>query len=135
MKDSPREVTHFDGSECLDVEVGIERAQAAQEVQIPILLQRWMQTADHVYFGYSKRERFSDCPDDLVTRIFKGMGIALLGGKGAELAGEYTDVRIVDVPVVDIAGVVSIFSFPHDIGDDPKRVKIIRAIQIESIGL
>ena len=135
MKDSPREVAHLDGGECLDVEIGIERAQAAQEVQIPILLQRRVQAADHVHFRYSKGECFSDCSNDLLTRIFKGVGVALLGGKGAELAGEYTDVRIIDVPVVDIAGVVSIFSLSHDIGDDPKRVKIIRAIQIESIGL
>ncbi len=135
MKDSPREVTHFDGRERLYVEIRIERAQAAQEVQIPILLQRWMQAADHVHFGYSKRECFSDCPDNFVTRIFKGMGVAFLGGEGAELAREYTDVGIIDVTVVDIAGVVSIFSLPHDIGDHPKRIKIIRSIQIQSIGL
>src|SRR5260370_2785991 len=114
MKDSPREVTHFDGRERLYVEIRIERAQGAQEVQIPILLQRWMQAADHVHFGYSKRERFSDCPDNLVTRIFKGVGVALLGGKGAELAREYTDVGIIDVTVVDIASVVPIFSLTHD---------------------
>src|SRR5205823_5543996 len=80
-------------------------------------------------------ERFRDGPDNLITRIFKGMGVALLGGEGTELAGEYTDVGIVDVPVVDIAGVVSIFSLTHHIGDDPERVEIVRAIQIESIGL
>jgi hypothetical protein len=94
-----------------------------------------MQPADHVDFGYSKRERFRDGPDNLITRMFKGMGVALLGGEGAELAGEYTDVGIVDVPVVDIAGVVSIFSLTHHTGDDPERVEIVRAIQIESIGL
>src|SRR5260370_6860574 len=112
MKDSPREVTHFDGRERLYVEIRIERAQAAQEVQIPILLQRWMQAADHVHFGYSERECFSDCPDNFVTRIFKGMGVAFLGGKGAELAREYTAVSTIDVTLVDIPGVVSISSRP-----------------------
>ena len=134
MKDSPREVTHFDRGERLDVEIRIERVQTAQKVQIPILLQRRMQAPDHVHFGYSKGERFSDCPDDLLTRIFKGMGVAFLRRESAELAGEYTDVGIIDVTVVDIAGVVSIFSLPHDIGDHPERVEILRAIQSESIG-
>ena len=128
-------MTHFNSGECLYLEIGIERPKAAEEVQIPILLQRRMQPADHMDFGYSKGERFRDGTDNLVTRIFKGMGVALLGGEGTELAGEYTDIGIVDVPVVDIAGVVSIFSFPHHIGDDPERIEIVRAIQIESIGL
>jgi len=94
-----------------------------------------MQAADHVYFGYSKRERFRDCIDDLITCIFKGMGVPFLGGESAELAGEDTDVRIVDVTVVDVAGIVSILSLARGIGDDPERVEIVRAVEIESIGL
>ncbi len=135
MKDPPCEVPHFNRSERLYVEIGIERAKAAQEVQIPIPLQSRMQPAHHVYFGYSKGECFRDCIDDLVTCIFKGMGIALLSGKGAELAGEHTNVGIVDVTVVDVTGVVSIFSLAHDAGYDPERVEIVRAIEIESIDL
>ena len=126
---------HFNRSESLYVEIGIERTKAAQEVQVPILLQRRMQAANHVYFGYSKGERFRDCTDNLVDSIFKGMGVPFLGGEGAELAGEHTDVGIVDVTVVDVAGVVSIFSLPHDVGNDPERVEIVRTIQIEGIGL
>src|SRR5213076_904849 len=102
-----------------------ERAKAAQDVQIPILLQRRMQAADHVYFGYPKGERFRDCTDNLVDSIFKGMGVPFLGGEGTELAGEHTDVRIIDVTVVDVTGVVSIFTLPHDVSDDPERVEIV----------
>ena len=93
-----------------------------------------MQAPDHVHFGYSKGERFSDCPDDLVTRIFKGMGVAFLGGKGAELAGEYTDVGIIDVAIVDIGFLVAILSLAHNVGNHSKGVEVVRAIQIESIG-
>jgi hypothetical protein len=45
-----------------------------------------MQAADHVYLGYSKGKCFRNGSEDLVTRILKGMGVALLGGEGTELA-------------------------------------------------
>src|SRR6266571_7916385 len=112
---------------------GIERVEAAQELQIPILLQRRMQAADHVYLGYSKGECFRNGSDDFVTRIFKGMDVSLLGGEGTELAGEYTDVGIVDVTVVDIGRVVAVLSLPHGARHHSQCVEIRRTIEKERV--
>jgi hypothetical protein len=61
------------------------------------------------------------------------MGVALLGGDGTELAGEYTDVRIVDVTIVDIGGVVAVLSLPHRARHHSQRVEIRGTIEKERI--
>src|SRR5437762_5399641 len=135
MKDPPREVAHLDGGKRFDVKIGIERTQAAQEVQIPILLQRRMQAADHVDFRNSQGKRFRDSPDNLVTRIFKSMGVALLGGESAELAGEHTNIGIIDVTIVNVGRVIAVLSLARNVGNHSKRVKMVRPIQSESVSL
>jgi hypothetical protein len=135
VKDPPGEVSHLDGGKCFDVKIGIERTQAAQEIQIPILLQRRMQAADHVDFGNSQGKRFRDGPDNLVTRVLKGMGVALLGGESTELAGEHTNIGIIDVPIVDVGRVIAVLSLAHNVGNHSKPVKIVRTIQSERVSL
>ena len=84
-KDSLRQMTNLDRSECLNVKLRVERAQLAQKIQVPIFLQGRMQPAHHVHLGDSKRKRVIHGGDDFVNRIFEGMCIALFGSKGTEL--------------------------------------------------
>src|SRR6266511_2247396 len=86
-KDPLRKVTHFDSSECFDVKIGIQRPQLAQKPEIPVFLQGRMQSANHVHLGDSEAERIAHHPDNFVNCVFKGVCIALLSGKRAELAG------------------------------------------------
>jgi hypothetical protein len=80
-------MTHLDSSEGFDVEVGIQCSQLAQKMEIPIFLQGRMQPANHVHLGDSQAERITHHADNLVNRVFKGVFIAFLSGKSAELAG------------------------------------------------
>ena len=67
--------------------------------------------------------------DDLGDGQFEGMRVAFPGTKGAELARENADVRIVDVPIQDIGGAIPVFSLPDDIGDEPERIDVGGAIE------
>ena len=55
LENSLSEMANFNGGKGLDVKIRIERAQTSQELQVPLFFQGWMQTADHVDFGDSKR--------------------------------------------------------------------------------
>ena len=118
-------MAHFDRSESFDVQIGIELAKASQKLEIPIFFQGWMQPADHVHFRYAETKRFTDRADDLFNCVLEGVGIAFLGGEGAELAGEHANVGVIDVTIVDVSGVVPVLLLAHDIGDKPERVEIV----------
>jgi len=134
-KNSLRQMAHLDGRECFDVQIWIECAQAAQEIEVPILFQCRMQTTNHVYFSNPEAACFSDSADDVVDGSFEGMDIAFFGGERAELAGENADIGVIDVAIQDIGSVVAILLFAECIGDNSERVEIVRAVEIESIDL
>ena len=66
--------------------------------------------------------------NDFLDRIFKRMGIALLGGESAELTREDADVGVVDVTVVNVGGEIAVLSFAHHIRHHPQRIQIGRPI-------
>ncbi len=76
---------------------------------------------------------FLDRGHNFVDRAFKGVGVALLGRESAELAGEDTDVGVVDVAIEDVGGDVAVLSLPHGAGHDPERIEIVRAIERERV--
>src|SRR5947209_10551485 len=80
-----REMSDFNRRERLDVQVWIERAQALQQLQIPLLLQGRVQTANHVNFSNALRKSFRNDIDNLIDRILERMCVSLLCGKRAEL--------------------------------------------------
>jgi hypothetical protein len=82
----------FDRSKCLYMKLRIERAQSFQEIEVPLFLQRGMQSANHVYLGDAQRERIRDRLDDFVNCVFERVRVAFPGGKRAELAGQNADV-------------------------------------------
>jgi hypothetical protein len=53
-----------------------------------------MQATNHVHFRDSEAERIADHADNFVNRVLKGVCIAFLSGKSAELAGENANVGI-----------------------------------------
>jgi hypothetical protein len=57
------------------------------------------------------------------------MRVTLPGSKGAELTRENADVRIVDVSIQDIRGPIPVFPLPDNIGDQPQRVNVRRAVE------
>ena len=125
----------FDRSEGLDVKFWIESTQPLQKFQIPFLLERGVQSAYHVHLRNSEWKRISYDLGNFVNRIFKRVRVALFGGKRAELAGQDTNVRVVDVTVVDISRVIAVLSFAHHVGNHSKSVKIVRTIQSKRVWL
>ena len=126
-------MTNFDGGKSLDVKIGIERAQPAQQFEIPILLQGGMQPADHVHFGDAEPSASSTPRDDFIDRLLESVGVALFRGESAELAGENADVGVVDVTIVDVGGVVAVLSLAHRARHDAERIEIIRSIERQSV--
>ena len=94
-----------------------------------------MQSADHVHFSHSEVKGVSYNPDNFLNRVLKGVRIAFLGGKSTELARQHTDIGVIDVPVVDVRGVVAVLALAHHVRDHSKAVEIIRAIERQSVRL
>src|SRR5215471_14751649 len=128
-------MSNFNRGESLDVEFRIERAQVAKQIEIPFLLQSRMETANHVDFGDPERQRFRDRLNNFARGVLEGVRVPFLSGKSTELAGEHTDVRIVDVTIVDVSGEVAVLSLANDVGHYAERVQVVRAIQIQGVVL
>src|SRR5215813_2973639 len=84
-ENSLRQMADFDRRKSLDVKVRIESAQSLQKFQIPLFLQRRVQSAHHVHLRDSEAKSISHCPDNFVDGIFKCVCIASFGSKSAEL--------------------------------------------------
>ena len=87
FENSLSQMPNLDRGKCLDVQVRIERAQPPQEVQIPIFLQRRMQTAYHMHLGDTQGKRVPHSTHDFVSSIFERVRVAFPGCKRAELTG------------------------------------------------
>src|SRR5260370_7558579 len=85
LEDSLSEMANFNRSEGFDVEIGIERAQSAQQIEIPLFLQGRMQTADHMHFRNPHRNRFCDNLNDLANRTLERIVIPFFASYGAKL--------------------------------------------------
>src|SRR5689334_742872 len=122
-------MSHLDGGEGFDVKLWIKRAKFSQQLQVPLLLQAWMQTTYHVNFADTQVQSIPNHTDDLVDRIFESMRVPLLRRESAELAGEDADIRIINVAIVDISGVLTVLSRPDDTRHNPEGVQIIGLIK------
>src|SRR5947207_11450777 len=128
-------MANLNRGECLDHHVTIQRAHFAQEPQIPLLFQTWMQPADHVDFGNSERECITNGPHDFLDRKLERMRVALPSGKGAELAGEDADVRIIEVAIVYVGREVAVLLFAHRRDHDPYGVQVFTTKELERVAL
>ena len=120
---------NLDGGKCFDMEAGIQRAQASEKFQVPFAWESRMKAADHVNFGNPEAKRLMCCLDDLGDGQFECVRVTFPGTKRAELARKNADVGIVDVPIQDIGGAISVFSLPDDICDQPERINVGGAIE------
>src|SRR5205823_8771510 len=94
-----------------------------------------MQPANHMHFSDPERKSFFNDANDLLNRIFKSVGIALPGSEGAELTRKNADNGVVDITVMNVAGIIAVLSFAHEIGDHPQRIKIAGLIQSHRISV
>src|SRR5438552_6200518 len=106
-----------------------------QQLQIPVLLQRRMQTTDHVHLGDANPERFANHTDNLVDRVFEGMRIPFFGRECTELAREDTNVGAIYVTVVDVGRDVAVPLLPGRARHYSQRVKIVGAIELQSFDI
>ena len=67
--------------------------------------------------------------------MLKAIGVPLLAGKGAELAGEDAVVRVVDVAIDDVAGALADLSLPDEIRDGTDGVEILGFEQALGVGV
>ena len=78
-------MANFDRRKGFNVQIRIESAQSAQQIEIPLLFQGRMQTPDHVHFSNSKRQRFRHRLNNLAGGMLEGMSVPFFGGKRAKL--------------------------------------------------
>jgi len=67
--------------------------------------------------------------------VLEGMSVTLLRGKGTELAGEDTNIRVIDVAIVNVGREVAAFSLAHDIRHHAERVQVVALIELKRIAL
>src|SRR2546423_3913558 len=135
LEDPLGEMADFDRGEGLDDDLRIERAQSLQQLEIPFLVQRRVKTADHVHLGDTGGERFFDGGDNIIDRALESMGVPLLRCKGAKLAGKDADVRVINVAIQDVSRDVAVFPLTHRTCHYAQGVQIVRAIELERIGI
>src|ERR1700682_2589150 len=127
-ENSLREMAHLDSRKRLDMQIGIKCPQTPDKIEIPILLQGRVQTADHMNFCDSQSARGLNGANDIVDRSLKCVGVALLRGKCAELAREHANVRVIDVTIENVSGDVPVLLFAHRASHNAERVEIVRPI-------
>src|SRR5258708_6577383 len=79
-------------------------------------------------------QRFAGFLDDFFDRELKTIRIALLAGKGTELATENAVVGVIDVTIDDVAGPVADLSLSREISDSSDRVQILALEKPQPIG-
>src|SRR5262245_52903647 len=120
----------FNGRKRFNVEAWVEFAKLPQQFEIPFARQRRMKPAHHVHFRNSTAERAARRLNNLRDRNFESMRIALPGAKGAELAGQNADVRIIDITVENVGGTIPVLSLADDVGDQTERVDVSGPVQL-----
>jgi len=83
-----------------------------------------VQTSHHVNLRDPNLERISHGGHNFISGQLKRMRFAFLGPKGAELTRKQTDIRVVDVAVVNVGRDIAINALTKDVGDGPKTVEI-----------
>ena len=82
-----------------------------------------MAAPHYVYFGKIVSVR-ADFIQDLLLGEFKRQRVALFPAEGAETAAVHANVRIVDMPVYDIVGGVSVELGPGLMGERSNGVEV-----------
>src|SRR3954453_20456080 len=94
-----------------------------------------MKSTDHVDFGDPLPKRFANDPNDFFDREFESMRVPLARGKGAKLAREHANIRVVDVAVVNESRVIAVLLLSHSTRQDSEGVQVVRPVEIERFRL
>ena len=78
LKNSLGQMTDFDGSKCFYVQLRIERPESFQQIEVPLLFQRWMQSADHVHLGDAQGQRICYGLHDFINCVLEGVASRFL---------------------------------------------------------
>src|SRR5208282_6341812 len=73
--------------------------------------------------------------DDFLDGELEAVGVALLAGKGTELAAQDAIIRVVDVAVDDVAGATAGFALASEVGDGANGVEVLALEEAERVGL
>ena len=106
------------------MQVRIERPQFLQEFEVPLLLQAGVQSANHVHLGDPLPKRLLNGADDFLDRLLECVGVAFLGCECTELAGKDTNIRVINIAVVDVGRVVAVLLFANRRGQYAEGVQV-----------
>jgi hypothetical protein len=130
FKDALGKMSHFDSGKRLDVHARVKFAKPSKQFEIPFARQRRMKATHHVNLCDSISKCAPRRVDDIRNRHFERMGITLSGAKGAKLAGQNANVRIVNVTIEYIGSTIPIFPFTDDIRNQTERIDISGPVEL-----
>lgn len=93
-----------------------------------------MQSSDNVQLRDADFQGFARFLHYFIHRKLETVGVAFLARKRTELARQNAIVRIVDIPIDDIAGAVAHFALPDEIRDCPEGVQVPGFKQAQRVG-
>jgi hypothetical protein len=94
-----------------------------------------VEAANNVQFGDPEVQRLTGLLDYLLNPKLKSVSIPLFPSKGAELTTENAVVRIVDITVQNITGLVACLTLSDKVGDGSDGVQVLAFEQPQGIGL
>ena len=92
-----------------------------------------MKAADHVHFGNAEPKRILHRGDDFIERLLEGMRVAFARGESAELAGKNADVRVIDVTIENVGGVITVLALAHRRRHVAERIQVLRGVKLERV--
>ncbi len=105
----------------------------SQQIEIILVGQARVNTADHVNFGYRHINVGQQFLAHHLHVHLVGGGTAFFGVKRAELAELVADVGVVDVLIADIVRFVAVQPFAHDVGKVAHCAQARRMVQPNAI--
>ena len=92
-----------------------------------------MQPADDVQFRNSQLQRLARFLDDLLDGELETVGITFFPRKRAELAAQNTVIRIIDVTIENVTGMVPDFALAPAMGHCAERMEILALEKPQSV--
>src|SRR5436190_23813758 len=97
---------NFDSGETFQLEAGVQSLEGLERLHVIAERQRRMESAHDVQLGNAQRQRLPRKFDHFFGRVLKAIRVALLAGKGAELATQDTVIGVVEITIEDVTGAI-----------------------------
>ncbi len=126
-----RALVHFEGRERVNVDAGRRTADGLANLDVCTAGEAWFDASLHAHLGRAPLPRLARPPRNLVERQCVGPAskvfTQLAFGKGAELAFEIADVRVIDVARHDVRNHVPAHIAPQRVGSRAHGRKLVAA--------